>query len=100
MDGGAVTVVATIRAAKGRADALREVLSGLVAPTRAETACAEYRLHESADTPGMFLFFETWASRELLAAHGKSPHIRAFRDRLDELTDGGVDISLWSVVES
>lgn len=100
MAGCAVTVVATIRAAGGKADALREVLAGLVAPTRAETGCVEYRLHESAEMPGTFLFFETWATRELLAAHGKSPHVRAFRDRLDELTEGGVDISLWSVVES
>ena len=81
----AVTVVATIKAKPGREDEVREVLLGLLAPTRAEAGCINYDLHVSSDAPGTFLFHENWESAGHLERHLATPHLEAFKARFDEL---------------
>jgi quinol monooxygenase YgiN len=83
-----LTVVAEITAAPGREDALREALLGLIAPTRAEEGCVQYDLHESTETPGQFVFYENWVSREHLERHLASPHLEAVKERFGELLAG------------
>lgn len=80
-----LSVVAEIHARPGKEDALREALLGLIAPTRTEEGCVQYDLHESTDTPGQFVFYENWTSREHLDRHLASPHLEAMKARFDEL---------------
>jgi quinol monooxygenase YgiN len=83
-----LSVVAEIHARPGKEDALREALLGLIVPTRAEEGCVQYDLHESTDTPGQFVFYENWTSREHLDRHLASPHLEAMKARFDELLAG------------
>ncbi|MEO8368132.1 MAG: putative quinol monooxygenase [Candidatus Solibacter sp.] len=78
-------VVAEMTAQSGKEDALREKLSGFVAPTRAENGCVQYDLHESEDHPGQFLFFERWTSAQELEAHLASPHIASVLPELGSI---------------
>ncbi len=88
-----VTVIASMQAAPGRADALREALTALVEPTRQEDGCVNYDLHESISQPGHFFFYENWESAAQLDAHGGSRHIQDFRSRAgDLLADGGLSV--------
>ena len=68
-------VVAVITAKDGSADVVRDALSALVAPTRAEDGCLSYALYESADTPGVFVTVESWRHPADLEAHLASDHI-------------------------
>jgi quinol monooxygenase YgiN len=71
-----VRVVAHVTARPGHEDALRSILEGLLAPTRAEPGCHFYDLHQGAD-PQVFTFIESWEDAESLEAHLDSPHIEA-----------------------
>ena len=93
-----VTVVATFQARPGKEAELRAALIGLVAPTRTETGCINYDLHQSPENPGKFLFHENWTSKALLDAHLQSAHIKALLPRVDELCVAFPEIALWEQI--
>ena len=88
-----LTVVATMRAKPGKEQELRETLSAVVAPTLGEGGCHTYALHQGADDPSVFVFYENWASPAHLDAHLASPHMRTGLAGLAELLDGAVEIT-------
>ncbi|MGA3283240.1 MAG: putative quinol monooxygenase [Verrucomicrobiota bacterium] len=90
-----VTVVATFQAKPGKENELRAVLTGLVAPTRKETGCLNYDLHQSPEDPAKFLFHENWTSKAHLDAHLQTPHIKALLPRVDELCVAFPEITIW-----
>ena len=73
-----VTVVAQITAKAEYRDFVQSELIKLVAPTRQETGCIEYRLHQDLDDPALFLFFETWEDRTSLERHLASEHFKQY----------------------
>lgn len=94
-----LTVVAHVRAKPGKEGEVRAGLRALLAPTRAEAGCINYDMHESLDDPGFFIFHENWTSKAHLDAHLKSPHIKAFFSRIDELLTEHPRIFLLNRVE-
>jgi quinol monooxygenase YgiN len=93
-----VTVVATFQARPGKETVLRAALTGLLAPTRKETGCINYDLHQSPDDPGKFMFHENWISRETLHAHSKSAHLAALHSRVNELCPEPPEVEIWERV--
>ena len=94
-----ITVVATFEARPGKETELKQLLLGLLAPTRKEAGCLNYDLHISPDHPAKFLFHENWTSKALLDAHLKSPHLAALLPRVDELCVAFPDIQLWEKID-
>ena len=77
-----VAVVARLRAAKGRGDALAELLTEQAAVVLAdEPGCLVYRVHRAADDPEAFLFYELYADSAAFDAHRASPHLATYRRR-------------------
>lgn len=76
-----IYLIAISKARADHIDDLRRSLSGLIEPTRAETGCVLYDLHESTENPGEFLFYEIWDSQAHLDAHAKSEHLSAHQRR-------------------
>lgn len=74
-----LTIVAVIRAREGRADRVHAHLRGLVAPSRADAGCLNYDLHVSVTEPGLFLFYENWATRADWDAHMVTPHLESWK---------------------
>ena len=70
-------VVAVITAKPGSEDAVREAMSGLVAPTREEAGCLRYDLSESSSAPGTFVTVEEWSDPSDLDQHMQTEHIQA-----------------------
>lgn len=73
-----VTVVATL---VFKADALEQVkpeLAKLVAATRTEEGCIEYRLHQDTNDPAVFIFYENWASMVCLERHLNAAHFKQY----------------------
>jgi quinol monooxygenase YgiN len=92
-----VTVVAKVRAAKGKGEALAALLVEQCAVVReAEPGCLVYRVHRSAKDPELFLFYETYADDAAFEAHRKAPHLAAYRKRREEegLTEGAVEVEV------
>jgi quinol monooxygenase YgiN len=90
-----LTVIATFTARPGKEADLRALLLALLTPTRGETGCLNYDLHNAPDNPAKFLFHENWASQAHLDAHLKTPHISAALRRLDELCIDAPILAFW-----
>ena len=69
-----ITIVAQIVAKQEHREAVKTELLNMIPPTRQETGCIEYRLHQDSVNPDLFLFFETWQDTESLQNHLNSPH--------------------------
>ena len=48
--------------------------------SRAEDGCIVYSYAEDVEEPGLIRIFEAWRDREALGAHGKAPHLAAWRE--------------------
>ena len=93
-----LTVVARLRAAKGKGDALAALL-----PSRPPWCAAPSRDAGSiASTarpaiPELFLFYETYADDAAFELHRKAPHLAASRERREQegLTDGPAEVEVF-----
>ena len=72
-----VIATLTIRADK-RADFLENART-VIAATNKEMGCESYDLLSSITEPNQFLFVERWTSRDHLAAHFETPHLKEWR---------------------
>jgi quinol monooxygenase YgiN len=93
-----LTVVAKIRAAQGKGDALAALLEAQVAAVRAaEPGCLVYRPHRSTSDPHLFLFYEQYRDEAAFEAHRKAPHLAAYRERRERegLTEGRVEVEIY-----
>ncbi|AQT66996.1 Putative monooxygenase [Anaerohalosphaera lusitana] len=95
MNGQEVTVIAELKAKKGKEEDLRQFLLGLIEPSRADQGCIAYFLHESAEEPGLFMFYERWENGEMLESHIQQPHLQALMDKSDELLAEPLDVTSW-----
>ncbi|MEV4429144.1 putative quinol monooxygenase [Streptomyces sp. R-07] len=84
----AVTVIARLRAAAGKEEAVREQALALVAPTLAEPGCLSYRPYQDPVEPGSWIVVEEWADRAAFEAHLRSPHLAAAMAAGPELLSG------------
>ena len=92
-----VTVIARLRAAHGKAEALRALLVEQAAAVRgAEPGCIAYRVHQAVDDPEFFFFYETYANPAAFDAHRAAPHPAAFRARREAegLLAGPVEVQV------
>jgi quinol monooxygenase YgiN len=92
------TVVAKLRAAKGKGDALAALLTEQAAVVlKAEPGCVVYRAHRSTKDPELFLFYEAYADDAAFEAHRNAPHLAAFRQRREKegLAEGAVEVELY-----
>jgi len=81
-----LTIVARIQANPDQTERVKDELSKLISPTRAEAGCIQYDLHQDNDNPAVFVFYENWESRELWQTHMNSLHLKAYL----EATEGAV----------
>jgi quinol monooxygenase YgiN len=98
MPQNSLRVVARIKARPDKVEELREVLAGLVAPTRAEEGCMSYELLQNRADPTDFTFVEEWTSDAALEQHFTTEHMQKATARLDELVAEEPDIRTYSLV--
>lgn len=78
-----VTVVARVTAKSGFVETVKAELLKLVAETRQEEGCLEYRLHQDQDEPAVFVFYENWKDRACLDKHMTSKHFLAYIEAVE-----------------
>jgi quinol monooxygenase YgiN len=93
-----VTVIAYIEVKPGTEEAFQQHASAVIAATRAEEACINYDLHQAADAPHKFVFYENWTSMAGLDQHAKSAHIQTFRSGIADLIAKPTEITIWKMV--
>jgi quinol monooxygenase YgiN len=88
-----VHVIARSEARGGKENQLRELLRGMLAPTRAESGCKLYELYES-DSPGRFYFYEIWKSQAALDQHAASAHYKHLEQTVGELIETPFEVNI------
>jgi|ERR1700733_5065574 quinol monooxygenase YgiN len=88
-----VRVIARSVARKGKENQLRELLRGMLAPTRAESGCKLYELYES-DSKGRFYFYETWESQAALDRHAASRHFKHLEETVGEFVEVPFEVNI------
>jgi len=83
-------VVATITAHEGSELLVRAALDRIVPPSRAESGCLRYDLHQDLANPASFVVLEAWRDAEALAEHEATPH---FQDLVKEI-GGRADVQI------
>jgi quinol monooxygenase YgiN len=89
-----VVLIVEFEAKPGKETELKDLLTMLIAPTRQEAGCQEYRLHTMPSDPTKFLFYEIWTNQASHAAHGAMPHMAQWHAVKSELVEK-VTKSTW-----
>ena len=93
-----LTVVAKVRATKGKGDALAALLREQVAAVRkAEPGCLVYRPHRSTKDPDLFIFYEQYKDDAAFEAHRKAAYLAEYRARREKegLTEGATEVEFF-----
>lgn len=83
----AVKTLAVLVARDGKAEALRALLDGMVAPSRAEPGNLRYDLWRDRADAGRFVLEELYADDAAVAAHHATPHFEDYRSRVGDLAE-------------
>lgn len=81
-----LTIIARIEAKKDCVDLVKSESLKLIVPTRNETGCLQYDLHQDNENPAVFLFYETWENRALWQEHMNNAHLAEYL----QATEGAV----------
>jgi len=90
-----VHVIGRFTAKPGKEEALRVVLSTLVAPSRREIGCYQFDLLVSPSDPRDFCFVERWDNERALEQHRDTPHVKTASSQSADLLDGPPDIRVY-----
>jgi quinol monooxygenase YgiN len=93
-----VSIFAMLTAQKGKETALRDILTQLVPPTKAEPGCLRYMLHESPNLPGTFNFFEIYKDQAAADAHVNSPYLAAALKKAEPLLSNPPNIIMTKLI--
>lgn len=74
-----ILVIGTFRLPVAKLAEGREALLRVVEATRAEPGCIDYAYAEDLLEPGLIRVSEKWASREALAAHFETAHMKQWQ---------------------
>lgn len=96
-----VAVFASFRPRPDAVDDAREVLEGMVGPTRGEPGCQRYDLYRSEDADGAATFhlFEVYAGTDALEAHRGTEHYRAYRAVITDHLAGPIGVAVLDEVD-
>lgn len=98
MDSKKVTVLAKCKAKPGMEEEVKKEIMALVAPTRSETGCINYDLHQSLDDKTLFVLYENWVSKEDLDKHLAMPYLKDFLGKADGILAEPVEITLLEMI--
>lgn len=82
-----VKIVAILTARPGKADDLQALLSGMLAPSRAEPGNLRYDLWRDQADASRFVLDELYADNAAIAAHRATPHFQDYLARIGDLAE-------------
>jgi len=73
-----ITIITKLVAKQDSVESVKTELLKMIAPTRQENGCNEYRLHQDNQDPATFLFYENWENLACLEQHLNSAHYKNY----------------------
>lgn len=77
-----------------RAEAVQSALR-MAEATQREPGCITYKFSTDLQDPNTILLFEVWETREALAQHTQTDHMKVFRQELPQFVAGELDIKRY-----
>jgi quinol monooxygenase YgiN len=71
----------------------------MLEPTRAETGCLTYDVHQWAVDPELFFVYEIWQDETCLEKHAHLEPTQAFKHAAPEILERPVLLNKWRIVE-
>lgn len=81
-------------------DDIMRVSAAIVPPSRAETGCISYEVHQRLSGENEYLFFEEWTDRAALDFHFETPHFQEFIKEFTQLLQAPPSIRIYDVAEA
>lgn len=81
------TVVARIQAKDGCEDAMATELHKLLEPSRRDKGCINYDMHVSLESPGLFILYENWETKQHWLDHMETEHLQTWREDSVDLVE-------------
>jgi len=91
-------VVAHLVAKPDKVRELRDLLAGLITPTRAEPGCITYELLQNQEHPTEFTFVEEWTSGSALDDHFTTEHIKDALSKTPDLLAVELDLRKYDLI--
>ncbi len=88
-----MTVIARVKAKKGKEQELAQAWSKVVGLSRKEAGCLGYVLHRSLEDRSLFVSVEKWASKEANDQHMASAHIQDLLRQVPDLVAAPPEIT-------
>jgi len=79
-----INLTAIIKSKAEHIEEVKRVLKDMVVQSKKETACLQYDLHQSTESPNIFVFHEIWEDEKGFALHNEQPYIMAFGEIANE----------------
>ncbi|MFD6161001.1 antibiotic biosynthesis monooxygenase [Nocardia sp. NPDC060256] len=86
-DDSVICAVGRLSALPGHTDEVLSLMHIVAQATRQEVGCLAYRVHRTEDAPNTIVVYESWASRDAMAAHHRSEHMKLFEEGVTGLVD-------------
>ncbi len=74
-----ITKSVTFIAKEGCEEKMKELLSAMVKPSKAEDGCIFYEIFQYKNNPRKFMAVETWADETALDGHKNSAHYKVYK---------------------
>ena len=100
MENKKITVVARVKAKAGMEEQLKQMLLSNLTPTRAESGCVTFDLHEGIDDASQLMSYENWATKADLDEHLQKPYIIDFMSKAKDILAESPEITLWRQLET
>lgn len=75
-----IAVIGSFRFPVAATEAARPLMCEVIAATLVEKGCRAYSYAEDVAEPGLFRVMELWDSRDALAAHFATPHMKRWSE--------------------
>jgi|FLOH01.1.fsa_nt_gi quinol monooxygenase YgiN len=90
-------IVAELEAVPERRAELMQLLTGMLAPSRAEPGCVSYRYFIDSENANIVHFFELWQDQAAIDFHFATPHFQHLGEAVGDLIVGGPNIQIFEV---
>jgi len=74
-----ITKRVTFIAKEGSEEKMKELLSAMVVPSKAEKGVVFYEIFQYKDNPRKFMAYESWENEEALEGHKASAHYAVYK---------------------
>ena len=82
-----ITKSVTFIAKEGSEAKIKELLSAMVVPSKAEKGCLFYEIFQYENEPRRFMAVETWENEESLDGHKASAHYSVYKSSYEPYCD-------------